>query len=347
MGPSLTARVAATDSVSFARAQDRETASPDELAEQLEEMVPETGHDSLDSALDTLAGAVGNLAEGFVRHLPQLLIAALVLAFTGVAASLAKRLAVRLVGRFRLRSSLRDLCGQLALIGSWLAGLMVASGIVFPSFGFAELAASAGLLSIAVGFAFQDIFENFFAGVLILWRFPFEPGDFIEIESEGIVGKVEEIWIRMTLIRLTTGELVTVPNATVYKSPIRILTDKDRRRLTVDCGVAYGEDVGEARRVIREAVGACDSVHGESPIQIFLKGFGASSMDFEVTWWTGPTPLDQRESRDEVIEAVKRALDDAGIEIPYPYRVLTVSKNEPLIYEKLAGAPQAAGDEVD
>ena len=313
-----------------------------EIGQQLEEVLPETGNESIDSAVDTLASAVGNLAEAFIRHVPQLVIALVVLVVTGFTASLLRRLVVRLVRRLNLRQSLRDLCGQLTLIAVWFLGLAVAAGIVFPGFGVGELVASAGLLSIALGFAFQDIFENFFAGVLILWRFPFEPGDFIEIESEGIVGEVEEIWIRMTLIRLTTGELVTVPNATVYKSPIRILTNRDQRRLTVACGVAYGEDVAEARRVIQSAVEACESVHRDAPIQIFLTGFGDSSMDFEVTWWTGPKPLDQRESRDEVIEAVKAALDEAGIEIPYPYRVLTFSDNEPLIHEKLVEAGRGA-----
>ena len=65
--------------------------------------------------------------------------------------------------------------------------------------------------------------------------------------------------------------------------------------------------------------------------------FGSSSIDFEVSWWTGPTPLDQRRSRDEVVEKVKAALDNAGIEIPYPYRTLVFSKNEPDIIDAIAG----------
>ena len=70
-------------------------------------------------------------------------------------------------------------------------------------------------------------------------------------------------------------------------------------------------------------------------------------MDFEVTWWTGAKPVEQRESRDEVVEAVKRGLDEAGIEIPYPYRTLTFTDNEPLIYRQLGrrngGDAAAAG----
>jgi small-conductance mechanosensitive channel len=71
-----------------------------------------------------------------------------------------------------------------------------------------------------------------------------------------------------------------------------------------------------------------DSVDSDKKVQIFAQAFGASSIDFEVTWWTGSSPLEIRQSRDQVVAAVKRALDEAGIEIPFPYRTLTFK--EPL-----------------
>lgn len=315
------------------------------IGHAIEGLIPATGNTSVDSALSTFAGAVGSMIEGLIKRLPQIVIALLMLGLTGLVASSLQRFVKGVFKRMKLRQSLQDLFAQLIYVAIWFAGVLMACSIIFPGFGAAELVGTAGLISIAVGFAFQDIFENFFAGILILWRFPFEIDDFIEIQSEDIMGKVEDIWIRMTLIRLTTGELVTVPNAIVYKSPIRILTNRDTRRITIDCGVAYGEDVAEAREVIREAVQSCQSVNQDRPIQIFLSGFGDSSMDYEVTWWTGAKPLDIRSSKDEVVEAVKKALDKANIEIPYPYRVLTFTKNEPLIYETMGR--EAATQESD
>ena len=85
--------------------------------------------------------------------------------------------------------------------------------------------------------------------------------------------------------------------------------------------------------VITKAVETCETVITDGhPIQIFAQEFGSSSIDFEVTWWTGSKPLDIRKSRDEVIAAIKRALDDAGVEIPFPYRTLTFK--EPLALER-------------
>ena len=86
----------------------------------------------------------------------------------------------------------------------------------------------------------------------------------------------------------------------------------------------------EAREVIAKAVATVDSVREDQPIQIFAQAFNSSSIDFEVTWWTGSKPVDIRSSRDQVVAAVKRALNEAGIEIPFPYRTLTFKEPLPL-----------------
>ncbi|MFC6584118.1 mechanosensitive ion channel family protein [Sulfitobacter aestuariivivens] len=183
----------------------------------------------------------------------------------------------------------------------------------------------------AIGFAFKDVFENFLAGVLLLIREPFSIDDYIECED--IEGQVEEITIRDTHVRQTDGQLVVAPNAMFFKNPVTIRTAKDVRRTTIICGVAYGEDVDEARDVIAKAVRGVDTVRDDiRDVEIFAQEFADSSINFEVTWWTGSRPIDIRSSRDKVVSAVKRALDDAGIEIPFPYRTLTFK--EPLTMNK-------------
>ena len=154
--------------------------------------------------------------------------------------------------------------------------------IMFPDITPGKALATLGLGSIAIGFAFKDIFENFFAGVLILWRFPFDPGDYIE--CEGITGLVEDVTVRNTLIRRMTGELVVVPNATIFKNPVHVLTNLPRRRAEVICGVAYGEDVDEARKVIAASLLNCESVLKDQPIQVFAMEFADSSINFQIAW---------------------------------------------------------------
>jgi len=277
-------------------------------------------------ALGHVRTSLSVLWRDFLKRLPLIAAAIIVLFMTAAVNKVAAMIVTRTARRSGLRPSLRDLLIQLTTFFVWLTGLMVAAIVVFPGMTPAKLLTVLGLSSVAIGFAFKDIFENFFAGILILWRFPFDAGDYIECGE--IEGKVEAITIRMSQIRQVDGQLVVVPNALLFKQPVHVLTNSKTRRVTVICGVAYGEDVDQCREVIEQAVTDCKTVETEKPIEVFARQFGASSIDFEVTWWTGSTPLEVRQSRDEVVAKVKRSLDEAGIEIPFPYRTLTF--NQPL-----------------
>ncbi len=277
--------------------------------------------DTVAEVTQTLQETIAGIWKNFVEHTPYLIAGVLVLFLTWGVANLFSNLGNRLFDSRKIRRSLRDLIIRLITIAIWICGILLAAMIWFPGLTPTKALGGLGIISIAVGFAFQDIFANFFAGILLLWRFPFENGDFIE--CQGITGKVISINIRMTEIRLTTGELVLVPNSTLFKNPVNVLTNRPHRRVTVMTGVAYGEDVATAVEVIEKAVKDCKTVAQSEPVEIFPQAFGASSIDIEVTWWTGSMPVDIRRSRGEVITAVKKALDEAGIEIPFPYRTLT------------------------
>jgi small-conductance mechanosensitive channel len=262
---------------------------------------------------------------GILNSWPLVMGALFMLLVTWVVAKIVDKFLRRVLRQRRLRRSMKDLLRQIAGVTIWVAGIVIA---LVPLTGMtaSALIGTLGLTSVALGFAFKDIVENFLAGFLILWGFPFDPDDFIRVgETEG---KVREITLRNTLVEQTDGVLVIIPNATVFKEKVDVLTETDVRRVTVMCGVAYGESVDESRTVITQAVEACESVRKDRPIQIFAQAFGESSIDFEVTWWTGSRPVEIRRSRDEVVARVKHALDAAGIEIPFPYRTLTFK--EPL-----------------
>ena len=267
-----------------------------------------------------------DIARASIELLPQIAVAVVVLAVTWGISTAVQALLSRVLDRSNLRPSLKELFILFAAILTWVVGLMIAAVIVFPNLTPSSILAGLGIGSVAIGFAFKDVFENFLAGIIILSRKKMRIGD--HIECEGIEGQVKKILVRESHIRRTDGQLVIVPNALLFKNPLTIRTDQDVRRVTVICGVAYGEDIDASRDVITDAVKACDTVQGDKPVQVFAQEFNSSSVDFEVTWWTGSKPVDVRQSRDQVIASVKRALDEAGIEIPFPYRTLTFK--EPL-----------------
>ena len=279
--------------------------------------------------IDILITQLTDIARSTVALLPQIAVALVVILATWGIKRGTQSLLSRALARTKLRQSLKDLFRLLLGILVWTIGVMIAAVIVFPGLTPASILAGLGIGSVAIGFAFKDVFENFLAGIIILFRREMRIGD--HIECNGIEGQVDHIAIRESHIMRTDGQLVIVPNAILFKNPVIIRTQQDVRRVTIICGVAYDVDLDKARDVITNAVANCDSVVQDGkPIQVFAKEFGSSSIDFEVTWWTKSAPVDVRRSRDAVVSAVKRALDDAGIEIPFPYRTLTFKEPLPI-----------------
>ncbi len=279
-----------------------------------------------------LQGQINDFAASAIESAPQLIAAIVFLILTWIIKKIVIKIFKKASSHSHMRPSLKAAFVTIIGITIWVIGFMIAAMIALPGLTPAKLLAGLGVGSIAIGLAFKDTFENLLAGILLLMREPMRIDDFIE--CDGVEGQVKHITIRDTYVRRTDGELVIVPNNHLYKNPLRILTDETIRRVTIMCGIGYGEDVDEGREVIRKAVESVDTVNKEKSVQVFAQAFGASSIDFEVTWWTNSKPVDVRTSRDQVVAAVKRGLDEAGIEIPFPYRTLTFS--EPLPIRKAA-----------
>ncbi len=285
--------------------------------------------EQVDQSLNTLEILVAQLQsmwEGIISLLPSLVIALLFLIFTWILAKFASKIADRLTARTSMRPSLRELVDTLVRIAIWTVGLLVSLTILLPDLTPGSLIAGLGVGTVAIGFAFQDIFENFLAGILIMVREKMRIGDYIA--CDGIEGKVEQILLRETHIRKLSNELTIVPNSILFKNPVEILTDQEQRRHEIVVGVSYDTDLEEARTVIRNAVESSDIVDNGKSIDIFACEFNSSSVDFKLRWWSGSAQRDMHESRDLVIRSVKRALDEAGIEIPFPY--MTHTFKEPL-----------------
>lgn len=279
-----------------------------------------------------LSDRIEDLLRATIAHLPNIVAAIIFLFLTWALARFIRFVLDRFILANRMRPALRSAIMALTTVVVWLVGLLLTATVALPGLTPGEALAGLGIGSIAIGLAFKDIFENFLAGLMILMRKPMRIGDFIE--CEGITGQVERITMRDTFLRRTDGVLVMLPNAFVFKNPVRVLTDLKDRRTTIMVGIAYSESIEEAHRALRAAVENLETVRKERPLQIFVQAFGSSSVDFEVTWWTGSTPLDIRRSRDEVIAAVKSAFDDANIEIPFPYRTLTFKEPLPVVEQK-------------
>ncbi|WP_170010976.1 mechanosensitive ion channel family protein [Pontixanthobacter rizhaonensis] len=288
-------------------------------------------NDQIDTTINTLATLQDQLigmGESLIRALPNITIALVILVITWVLAKFAVKIADRLTNKTDIRPSLRTLLDTLVKLAIWLIGLMTALTVIMPGLTPASLVAGLGIGAVAIGFAFQDIFENFLAGVLIMLREKMRIGDVIE--CEGIIGKVENITLRETYVRKLSGEVTLVPNSILFKNPVEILTDDTSRRHEIVAGVSYDTDLDHAAQVIVDAVSELPMVQKDEGVDVFACEFNSSSVDFRVRWWAGSKPRDMHESRDAVVRAIKRGLDDAGIEIPFPYITHTFKEAVPI-----------------
>jgi small conductance mechanosensitive channel len=182
----------------------------------------------------------------------------------------------------------------------------------------APLLGALGIGGLALAVAAQSILENLFASVLLQVRHPFKRGDQIATgEHEGVV---EEVNFRTVVLRTFDGERVFIPCATVLGNPIVNHTARGTRRTTIEVGISYTADLGEAQRLLVEAAASADGVLGRPAPDAFVESFGESTVDFVVHFWHAPQQAVVWRVRSAVAMAVKRALDDAGIEMPFPQR---------------------------
>ena len=219
-----------------------------------------------------------------------------------------------------MHRNLAEVLSRLLRAGFIVLGVLIACVIVFPAFRPGDLVAGLGLTSVAIGFAFKDILQNFFAGILILWREPFRVGD--QIRSGEWEGTVQEINTRSTRIQTYDGEMAVLPNADVYTRTILVRTAFDKRRVRFTVGVGYTEAVEEARAAIHAVLARVEGVAKDPGPWVYVSNLSDFAVEFTVYFWTGSQQANVLAVSDRVATGIKLALDEAGIEIPYPHNVV-------------------------
>ena len=220
----------------------------------------------------------------------------------------------------RRQFDLGTLLGGFARWGIIGLGLLVAVTIVVPSFNPADALTTLGFGSVAIGFAFKDILQNWFAGLLILLREPFKRGD--QIVVSGYEGTVERIHSRATVLKTYEGKRVVIPNSDIYTLPVTVNTAFPQTRSDYDVGIGYGDDIEAARSVILDALDGLDGIAREPAPEVIPWDLAGSSVNLRVRWWTGSKRVEVVLAKGRVIAAVRDALTAAHIDMPYPTQVM-------------------------
>jgi small-conductance mechanosensitive channel len=197
-----------------------------------------------------------------------------------------------------------------------------------------------GALGVGIGFGLQDIINNFISGLILMFERPIQVGDAIEFGQR--FGHVTRIGIRSSIVQTFDGAEVNVPNGHLVSNEVVNWTMFNRRRrIEVPVGVAYGSDPKKVSALLRECADGHEDILAYPESTVLFKGFGESSLDFELRCWTGDFEK-QFTVRSDLVFAIHEALYAAGIQIPFPQRDLHL-RTYP---EELAGRPAAEKPEA-
>ena len=188
--------------------------------------------------------------------------------------------------------------------------------------------ATLGIGSLAIALAAQAALSDTISGFIIMVDRPFRIGDRIEIQDLDTWGDVVDIGLRSTRVRTRDNRMVIVPNSVIGKSLVVNYSYPDTQyRIQIHIGVGYGSDIEEVRKVLVEAVSKVEGVLPDRPVEALFLEFGDSALVFRVRWWLD-SYVDTRRMFDSVNTAMYNALNEAGIEIPFPQQVV-MHKVEP------------------
>lgn len=282
--------------------------------------------DMIDSAeLNDAYGIVTDKLENWIRNfiemLPNLVVSLLVLILFYVLGKIIRKAANNLLNKVTNNKTIINLLETIIGISILGIGIFIALSVLQLDGAVTSLLAGAGIIGLALGFAFQDIASNFISGVILSIRHPFGIGDIIE--TNDFYGTVQKLNLRNTIIQTVTGQIVYVPNKKVFENPLQNYTTTGLRRVDLACGISYGDDLEKARDVAIKTVDSVNNVLSDKGIEFYYDEFGDSSINFKIRFWISfATNPDFWKVRSEAIIAISKAFDENDIMIPFPIRTL-------------------------
>ena len=272
----------------------------------------------------SIINSANEIVVGFLERIPYFVASIVVILIFWFLSIIFKKVVQKVLGS---RIHHQNLVKVFQRVGGALiifVGVMSALVLAVPGFTPAKLIGALGIGSVAIGFAFKDIFQNLLSGILLLISEPFRIGD--QIVSGEYEGTVEDIKIRATTIRTYDGRQVVIPNSDLYTSALTVNTAYKQRRLQVAVGIGYEDDIEAAKAEIIQALNKADSVSKKAEPSVIATGFGGSTIDLMVRWFIEDgTQANKVASIHEVIVEIKTALDTAGVNIPFPIRTIDLS----------------------
>lgn len=259
-------------------------------------------------------------AQDLVDLLPNLLLGALIFVLGIYLSKAIKKIAKRLIDKVSTQHTINNLFANFVHITAVGITIFATLSVLKLDKAVTSILAGAGIVGLALAFAFQDIAANFISGIFISFRRPLHIGDIVKVQD--YMGRVEDITLRDTVLLTFQGQRVIIPNKAVFQNPIENFSLLGKRRVDLVVGVSYGEDLQKVKDIVLDVVQNV-TVRTDDPITFFYDEFADSSINFEVRIWVNsPEQPIWLQGRSEAIMLIKKAFDANDITIPFPIRTL-------------------------
>ncbi|MDQ3099980.1 MAG: mechanosensitive ion channel family protein [Bacteroidota bacterium] len=259
--------------------------------------------------------------EHLVRMLPNIALATFMVIVFWLIAKALRKISNKLFVRVFESGTLQRLMVSLIYGTTILIGVFAALSVLHLDKTVTSLLAGAGILGLALGFAFQDIASNFIAGIIIATNRPIRVGELIQTKDQ--VGVVQRIDLRTTEIRSLQGIQVIIPNKEIFQTVLMNYTRNGIRRVDLVVRISFTSDLSIVQQITMEAVRSVPDVLLEQEIDLFYLSFEDDAIELEVRFWIQALGNKHyQRMRSNAIMAIKSAFDRAGIVIPFPIRTL-------------------------
>ncbi|MCQ3936546.1 MAG: hypothetical protein DPW18_05795 [Chloroflexi bacterium] len=264
-----------------------------------------------------MSDTFASLADGFLAALPNVLTALLIFALSYYAGVWLSRLLRRILQRNNAEAGVSHLLSQI------LKWTIISLGVIAALqrfFNVAAFLAGLGILGFTIGFALQNIMQNFASGVILLVQQPFKVGD--DAGLAGYDGTVLKIGLRTTEMKTLDGRIVFLPNADVLSQPIINYTRASRRRVELPVSVSYDADPEAVRGMILNEIRNLPGFLDAPAPQVLFHTFSASSIDLTVFFWVDTAVTPHPVAKDMALTRIRQSFKKHAVEIPYPVQVV-------------------------
>nr|WP_321226133.1 mechanosensitive ion channel family protein [uncultured Psychroserpens sp.] len=278
--------------------------------------------DQLNTALGNLKDKLFGWFNAIIENLPNLILAILVFVAAFFLARYVSKLVEKLVVKRVEQKSISLVVSRIASVITVLVGLFIALGILNLSQALTSLLAGAGVIGLVVGLALQGTLSNTVSGIVLSFRDRIRIGHWVE--TNGYSGEVIDINLNTFILKESDNNIVIVPNKMILENPLKNYSLTTRMRVFLECGVGYESDLEEVEKLTKETIAKTfDQVEKPEDVEFYYTEFGDSSINYLCRFWIdADSMLEKLRAKTTAIIEIKKAYDNAGINIPFPIRTL-------------------------